>query len=69
MATGKTSTLTLRIKPALKNTLRMAAERERYSIANIVELAIGDYCGRNGVPIHESESPIAPSGGRRGTEN
>jgi len=33
MATGKTSTLTFRIEPALKRALRTAAEREHRSIA------------------------------------
>jgi len=54
MATGKTSTLTFRIKPALKDALRAAAEREHRSIANMVEVMIRDYCGRNGVTISES---------------
>ena len=65
----KTSTLTFRIKPALKDALRMAAEREHRSIANMVEVVIRDYCGRNGIPIHESERPIALSRGRRGKGN
>ena len=69
MATGKTSTLTFRIKPALKEALRMAAEREHRSIANMVEVVIRDYCGRNDVPIHESEKPNALSKGRRGNRN
>ena len=69
MATAKTSTLTFRIKPALKDALRMAAEREHRSIANMVEVVIRDYCGRNGIPIHESEKPIARSSGRRAKGN
>ena len=69
MPTGKTSTLTFRIEPALKEALRTAAEREHRSIANMVEVVIRDYCGRNGVPIHESERPIALSKGRRVKRN
>ena len=53
MATGKTSTLTFRIEPGLKEALRTAAEREHRSIANMVEVMIRDYCGRNGVTIPE----------------
>jgi hypothetical protein len=53
MATGKTSTLTFRIEPALKEALRTAAEREHRSIANMVEVLIRDYCGRNDIPIPE----------------
>ena len=69
MPTGKTSTLTFRIKPSLKEALRTAAEREHRSIANMVEVVIRDYCGRNGVPIEESDKPIAPSRVRRGKRN
>jgi hypothetical protein len=53
MATGKTSTLTFRIEPALKEALRAAAEREHRSIANMVEVLIRDWCVRNRIPIPE----------------
>jgi hypothetical protein len=56
MATAKTATLTFRIEPGLKEALRMAAEREHRSIANMVEVLIRDYCGRNGIPISEQQS-------------
>lgn len=55
MATGKTSTLTFRIEPALKEALRAAAEREHRSIANMVEVLIRDHCGRNGIAIPEQD--------------
>ena len=58
MATGKISTLTFRIEPALKEGLRAAAEREHRSIANMVEVLIRDYCGRNGIPIPEPEDSV-----------
>ncbi len=60
---GKISTVTFRIEPALKEALRTAAEREHRSIANMVEVLIRDYCGRNGISIQESQK--AP---RRGKE-
>ena len=53
MATGKTSTLTFRIAPALKEALRAAADREHRSIANMVEVLIREHCARNGITIHE----------------
>ena len=53
MATRKSSTLTFRIEPALKEALRTAAAREHRSIANMVEVLIRDYCGRNDIPIPE----------------
>ncbi len=53
MATGKISTLTFRIEPALKEALRTAAAREHRSVANMVEVLIRDYCGRHGITIAE----------------
>ncbi len=53
MATAKTTTLTFRIEPALKEALRTAADREHRSIANMVEVMIRDYCGREGIAIKE----------------
>ena len=62
MPTGKTSTLTFRIAPALKEALRTAAVREHRSIANMVEVMIRDYCGRVGVEI---SAPSPPSFARQ----
>ena len=59
MATGKTSTLTFRIEPALKDALRTAADQEHRSIANMVEVMIRDYCGRTGVPIQAAATPTS----------
>ena len=56
MATGKTSTLTFRIEPALKEALRVAAERDHRSIANMIEVMIRDHCGRNGITIQEHQA-------------
>lgn len=55
MATAKTTTLTFRIEPGLKEALRAAAAREHRSIANMVEVLIRDYCGRNGIVIPEQD--------------
>ena len=51
MPTAKTTTLTFRIEPELKEALRTAAEREHRSIANMVAVLIMDYCERNGISI------------------
>lgn len=59
MASGKTSTLTFRIEPALKEALCTAADHEHRSIANMVEVMIRDYCGRTAVPIRASAPPTA----------
>ena len=62
MTASKTSTLTLRIEPGFKEALRIAAEREHRSIANMVEVLIRDYCHRNGVPIAEQQDlPLGDS--------
>lgn len=55
MATAKTTTLTFRIEPGLKEALRTAADREHRSIANMVEVMIRDYCGRHGIAIHKQD--------------
>jgi hypothetical protein len=53
MATAKTTTVTFRIKPGLKEALRTAAELEHRSIANMVEVLIREYCKRNSITIQE----------------
>ena len=63
MATAKTTTLTFRIDPGLKEALRTAAVREHRSIANMVEVMIRDHCGRNGIAIPEHQE--AASRGRK----
>jgi hypothetical protein len=67
MATGKTSTLTFRINPVLKEALRTAAEHEHRSIANMVEVLIRDYCGRNGISIPERATLNAENRAKYGT--
>jgi hypothetical protein len=53
MGITKTTTLTFRIEPELKDALRAAAHREHRSISNMVEVLIRDYCGRTGIAIPE----------------
>jgi len=57
MATTKTTTLTFRIEPGLKEALRLAAVREHRSISNMVEVLIRDYCGREGITIPDQGLP------------
>ena len=56
MANVKTTTLTVRIDPTVKEGLRIAAEKERRSLANMLEVMIRDYCERNGVAIPEQQA-------------
>jgi hypothetical protein len=64
MTTGKTSTLTFRIEPSLKNALRIAAEREHRSIANMIEVLIRDHCNRTRIDI--SDLDVMKAADRRG---
>ena len=54
MATAKTSTLTFGIDPGLKVAVRVFAEFEHRTIANMGEVMIRDYCKRAGVQIQPS---------------
>ena len=65
MTTVKTSTLTLRIEPAVKEALRIAAERDHRSIANMVEVLIRDHCRRQGIGIPDIGPPPAGRAGKR----
>lgn len=51
MGTLKTATLTFRIDPGLKEALRMAADQEHRSIANMVEVLIRSYCEQHDIAI------------------
>ena len=61
MATTKTTTLTFRVEPMLKDAVRTAAELEHRSIANMIEIMIRDYCGKAGVPIQATAKPLGSS--------
>ena len=51
MSPKKTATLNLRVDPMLKEALRIAAERDHRSIANLVELLIREHCETAGISI------------------
>ena len=56
MATIKTTTLTFRIDPKLKEALRTAAQQEHRSVANMVEVLILDYCERNNIDVAKASN-------------
>ena len=62
MANSKTATLTFRIDPGLKEALRLAAQAEHRSIANMVEVLIRDFCGKRGILVPISEPSENTSG-------
>lgn len=49
LATNKTATLTVRVEPNLKEALRLAAQVEHRSIANMLEVLIKDHCEKKGI--------------------
>lgn len=49
----KTSTLNLRIDPALKEAARIAALHDHRSVANLIELLIRRHCEAAGIAIPE----------------
>ena len=52
MSPRKTTTLNLRVDPAIKEALREAAQRENRSIANMIEVLIRRHCELEGIAIH-----------------
>ena len=62
MAATKSTTLTLRIDPDVKEALRTAAEQEHRSITNMVEVLIREYCGRNGIAIENKNALVEKMG-------
>ncbi|ALP54922.1 hypothetical protein Tel_16835 (plasmid) [Candidatus Tenderia electrophaga] len=65
MATGKTTTLSFRIEPGLKEALREAANREHRSIANMVEVLILEYCEHHGIAV-PTRAATRSDGGKKG---
>ena len=61
MATTKTTTLMLRLDPAVKQGLRLIAARERRSLANMIEVMTREYCRQHGVTIPEAPVAVPPS--------
>ena len=53
MAETKSTTLTVRVHPSVKEGLKVVAEKERRSLANMIEVMIRDYCARAGVALEE----------------
>lgn len=64
MSTIKSATLTFRIDPRLKEALRIAADQEHRSIANMVEVLIRGYCEQHGIAIPHSDETKNNKGAR-----
>jgi hypothetical protein len=60
MATEKTTTLTFRIEPNIKEALCTAADRDHRSIANMVAVMIREHCARVGIVIQDKQVSPEP---------
>ena len=58
MPAQKTTTLNLRVDPAIKEAVREAALRENRSIANMIEVLIRRHCEAEEIPIPEQQAPF-----------
>ena len=56
MSPKKTTTLNLRVDPAIKEAIREAANRDHRSIANMVEILIRKHCDDAGISIPEQHN-------------
>jgi hypothetical protein len=55
LVSRKTTTLNLRVDPAIKEAIRAAAQREHRSIANMIEILIRRHCDVVGITIPEQQ--------------
>ena len=56
MVSRKTTTLNLRVDPAIKEAIRAAAHREHRSVANMIEILIRRHCDVVGITIPEQQA-------------
>lgn len=58
MPARKTALLNLRIDPAVKEALRLAAAHDHRSIANLIEVLVREHCATTGIAIPEQGTPF-----------
>jgi hypothetical protein len=56
MVATKTAALNIRIDPVLKEAIRIAAQREHRSIANMLEMLIRQHCAQAGISIPQQKT-------------
>ena len=61
MAPIKTTTLNLRVDPSIKEAIKVAANKEHRSVANMIEMLIRKHCEQEGISIPEQQSMFADS--------
>ena len=62
MPPKKTTTMNLRVDPAIKEAIREAALRDNRSIANMIEVLIRRHCEEVGIPIPEQQALFSEDG-------
>ena len=58
MVTKKSAALNIRISTNVKEAIRIAADREHRSVANMIEILIREHCERVGVSIPEQKDML-----------
>jgi hypothetical protein len=70
MVATRTAILNLRVEPALKDALRIAADREHRSVSNMIEWLVRKHCRKLGISIPEQVAlDLQDSNGRKNTQN
>jgi len=56
MSPKKTTTLNLRVDPAVKEAIKIAANRDHRSVANMIEMLIRKHCEQEDITIPEQHT-------------
>ena len=56
MSPKKTTTLNLRVDPAIKEAIKIAASLDHRSVANMIEMLIRKHCDQEGISIPEQRA-------------
>lgn len=56
MPPKKTTTLNLRVDPSIKEAIKVAANREHRSVANMIEMLIRNHCKQEDIAIPEQQN-------------
>ena len=62
MPARKTALLNLRVDPAIKEALRLAAAQEHRSIANLIEVIVRRHCEQAGIVIPDQGTLFTDTG-------
>lgn len=60
MAASKSEVVSVRVEPAIKAAMQVAAEREMRSLANMFEVMVVAYCRAQGYPLEGVPAETLP---------